>query len=77
MESIKKYSFQNLIKMLIGKKVHMTSDCEFFPNFNIKGKVLSYYIKGNELIFKIKTIPMKKTIDIGSNMKNLKFEIIK
>jgi len=76
MESIKKYSFQNLIKMLIGKKVHMISDCEFFPNFNIKGKVLSYYIKGSELVFKIKTIPMKKTIDVGSNMKNLKFEII-
>lgn len=62
--------------MLIGKKVHMISDCEFFPNFNIKGKVLSYYIKGSELVFKIKTIPMKKTIDVGSNMKNLKFEII-
>ena len=44
-------------------------------NYNHKDKKMQKII--NELIFKIKTIPMKKTIDVGSNMKNLKFEIIK
>jgi len=75
MESVRKYSYQNLIKKLIGNKVQFKSDCEFFPNFNVTGKVLSYYIKGNELLFKVKV--MNKTIDIGTNMKNLRFTIIK
>ena len=77
MKSVKNYSYTNLIKMLIGEKVHFTSDCEFFPNFNIKCKVLSYKINKSELIFKVKTYPNNKQLDIGSNMKNLKFEIIK
>ena len=77
MELANRYSFIQLIKKLVGQKVNFTSDCEFFPNFNVTGKVISYYIKGSELVFKIKTIPMKKIIDVGSNMKNLKFKIIK
>lgn len=77
MELVKKYSVPNLIKKLVGQKVKMTSNCEFFPNFNITGKVLSYYMNGTELVFKVKTIPSQKTIDVGCNMKNLKFSIIK
>ena len=73
MELAKKYSYIQLIKTLVGKKVHFTSDCEFFPNFNVTGKVISYYIKGSEVIFKTKI--GNKTIDVGSNMKNLKYEI--
>ena len=75
MELANRYSFIQLIKKLVGQKVNFTSDCEFFPNFNVTGKVISYYIKGNEIIFKTKV--SNKTIDIGSNMKNLKFKIIK
>ena len=75
MELANRYSFIQLIKKLVGQKVNFTSDCEFFPNFNVTGKVISYYIKGNEVIFKTKV--SNKTIDIGSNMKNLKFKIIK
>lgn len=76
MESIKKYSFKQIILKLIGKTVHFTSDCEFFPNFNIVGKVISYYLKGNEIILKTKVKNSNKIIDIGSNMKNLQFEIL-
>ena len=76
MENVSKYSFKQIIMMTIGKNSHFTSDCEFFPNFNVYGKVLSYYIKNNELVLKVKTKPSGKIIDIGSNMKNLKFEII-
>lgn len=75
MEFARKYSHIQLIKILVGKKVRFKSDCEFFPNFDIIGKVISYYIKGTEVIFKTKV--GNKTIDVGSNMKNLSFEIIK
>lgn len=75
MKSIKLYSYTWLMKSLVNKKVRFTSDCEFFPNFDVKGKILESHIKGTELIFKLKVSPTK-TIDIGTNMKNLKFEII-
>ena len=75
MKTTKSYSHKNLILTLIGKNVHFTSDCEFFPNFNVKGKVISYYMRTNEVVFKLKTT-YGKTIDVGSNMKNLKFEFI-
>lgn len=74
LESIKKYSYANLTKMLSGKSVHFTSDCDLFPNFNVIGKVLNTYVKGTELVFKFKTTT-GKVIDVGSNMKNLKFEL--
>lgn len=76
MQKITNYIFPTLIKMLNGKKVHMTSDCEFFPNFDIKGKIISYTMRNNELVFKIITTNKNKVIDVGSNMKNLSFEII-
>lgn len=73
MEFASKYSHTQLIKKIVGKKVRFISDCELFPNFNVLGKVISYYIKGNEVLFKTKI--GTKTIDVGSNMKNLRFQI--
>lgn len=73
MELTNKYSAIQLIKKLVGKKVRFTSDCELFQNFDVTGKVMSYYVKGTEILFKTKI--GNKTIDIGSNMKNLKFEL--
>lgn len=75
MKLVKIYPFKKLILDLVGKNIHFTSDCELFPNFDVKGKVISYYIRTNEIVFKLKT-NYGKTIDIGSNMKNLKFEFI-
>ena len=74
MESVKKYSYEQLIKKVLNKKTRFTSDCEFFPNFDVTGLPINYYIKNNELVFKFKTV-MGKTIDIGVNMKNLRFEL--
>ena len=74
MQKVSSISSPVLIKMLMGKTVHMTSDCEFFPNFNIQGKVIEYRMHNNELIFKIKV--NNKLIDVGCNMKNLQFELI-
>lgn len=73
MELASKYSSTQLIKKIVGQKVRFISDCEFFPNFNVTGKVISYYFKGSEVLFKTKI--GNKTIDVGSNMKNLRFEI--
>ena len=74
MESVKKYSYEQLIKKVLNKKTRFTSDCEFFPNFDVTGLPINYYIKNNELVFKFKTV-IGKTIDIGVNMKNLRFEL--
>lgn len=59
--------------MLVGKRVRFVSDCEFFPNFDVTGLVYSYSIYNNEILFKVKS---RKSITIGSNMKNLMFEIV-
>ena len=73
MESIKNYTYENLCKILIGHKVRFKSDCEFFPNFDVKGRVLEINIgKNNEYLIKVKTIS-GKIISIGSNMSNLQF----
>lgn len=73
MVNVKSKSYFELQK-LSGKKVHFTSDCEFFPNFNVTGRVIGSSINGNEYVFKVKTLK-GKIIDIGSNMRNLKYEI--
>lgn len=73
---VKDFSYYILIKMLLGKTVNFKSDCDFFPNFNITGKIISYTIKNNELIFKLRIPTKNKIIDVGSNMKNLQFKII-
>lgn len=74
MELIKKYTYKNINKLLLTKTVHFISDCEFFPNFNITGKVISIHIHNNEILFEVKI--KEKKLTIGSNMKNLQFEIV-
>ena len=76
MIKISKYSYGDLCKLLIGKKVHFISDCQLFPNFNMTGYVISINIaSNNEFLIHIKT-NNGKYYDIGSNMHNLQFEII-
>ena len=75
MEPVKNYSFSQLYKKMFGKNIHFTSDCEFFPNFDVIIKVNDIYINKNEIIFKGKT-KNNKMLTIGSNMSHLQFEII-
>ena len=75
MDFIKNFGFEVLYKKLFRKNVRFISDCEFFPNFDIIIKVNKIYIKGSEIIFEGITKSNKK-LTIGSNMKNLQFEII-
>ena len=76
MESVKKYSYEQLIKKILNRKTRFTSDCEFFPNFNVNVYVYDINIRNNETIFETKNISNGKKLTIGSNMKNLEFEII-
>lgn len=73
---VSNYNYIDLCNLIIGKIVNFKSDCQFFPNFNMTGRVLSITINyTNEFLIKIKT-SNGKNYDIGSNMKNLTFEII-
>lgn len=76
MELISKYSYIWLCNNLMNKKIHFISDCEFFPNFNIEGYIKDIKLSKStsEILF---TVAVKnKTLTIGSNMKNLQFEIM-
>lgn len=75
MELLKKYSYNKLIDILLGKKVHFTSDCQLFPNFNVIGKPISIsLVNGIPLIKTILT--NGKTIQIDGGMSNLSFELL-
>ena len=75
MELLSKYSYIWMCNNLMNKKIHFISDCEFFPNFNIEGYIKDIKLSKStsEILF---TVAVKnKTLTIGSNMKNLQFEI--
>lgn len=75
MNSVKKYSIEQLISIINKKTVRFVSDCQLFPNFDVKGYAYEWGIsKTGELLFKIKTAS-KKSVTIGCNMLNLKFEV--
>lgn len=75
MQKVKKMSLLDLSKTLIGHKVRFISDCEFFPNFDVTCNVKQIYMKGNEMIIEVNTLN-NKHLTIGSNMKNLQFELL-
>lgn len=75
MERIKNFGFEVIYKKIFGKNVRFISNCEFFPNFDVIIKVNKIYIKGPEILFEGLTKTNKK-LTIGSNMKNLQFEIV-
>ena len=70
---IKNISYEE-ISLLTGKTVNFKSDCEFFPNFDVTGKVYKIERRIDETIIYVKT-KSGKNITIGSNMKNLSYEI--
>ena len=75
MVHVKKYPINILREKLLGKKVHFTSDCQLFPNFDIIGKPVSIeLINGIPLIKTILT--NGKTINVDGGMSNLQFEVL-
>lgn len=76
MEYVRKYSYNKIYEKTFGKNVRFKSNCEFFPNFDVTLKVNNIYIASNsEFIFEGKT-KNNKSLKVGSNMKNLQFEIL-
>ena len=76
LEFVKNLSFPELYKKIFGKNVRFISDCQFFPNFDVIIKVNDISIaKNNEILIKGKT-KSNKELSIGSNMRNLQFEIV-
>ena len=77
MEKVSSYTIEKITSKLLGKRVRFTSDCELFPNFDVKVQVISVSISQNrEILFDCRNISNRKKLVIGSNMRNLKFEIL-
>jgi len=54
----------------------MKSDCEFFPNFDLVGKVTAINPASNgETVLTLLAVN-GKTMYVGSNMKNLRYELV-
>jgi hypothetical protein len=75
LEPIKNFGFEVLYKKLYGKNARFISNCEFFPNFDVILKINKIYLRSSEIMFEGLTKSNKK-LTIGSNMKNLKFELL-
>lgn len=71
----KHYSLVQLQSMLLGKNARFLSDCQLFPNFDIRCKVVKIYQAPGEIMFDVITNKGLKT-KIGGNMSNLSFEIL-
>lgn len=74
-QSVKNKSFEEL-SQLTGNVVNFVSNCDFFPNFNVTGRVLRIDLSNNETMFEVSVHPNDRVIKIGSNMKNLTYEIL-
>lgn len=79
MKLVSKYTYSALTKILLGRTVRFTSDCEFFPKFDVTGKIVEMKMRNGEILIDVIINNSNKThrrITIGSNMKNLQFEIL-
>lgn len=77
MESVSSYTIEKITSKLLGKKVRFTSDCELFPNFDVKVQVVSVSISQNrEILFDCRNLSNRKKLTIGSKMKNLRFQLL-
>ena len=76
MKDTNKIPYKEIRDEILNKKVHFISDCEFFPDFDVIGKVYNVEYKINETLIYVKVLKNNKKITIGSNMKGLKYEVI-
>ena len=77
MEKVSSYTIEKITSKLLGKKVRFTSDCELFPNFDVKVQVVSLSISQNrEILFDCRSLSNRKKLTIGSKMKNLRFQLL-
>lgn len=69
-----KQQTEQQLYMLKNKIVRFKSNCKTFRNFDVTGKVIGLERKYNELIFTVRV--RGKDIRIGSNMSELKYDIL-
>ena len=67
---VKKMTYKELLTY-VGSRCEFRSNCEFFPNFHVIGKVESIDVERHEYFIKVKSEPTGKIIPISSNMLNL------
>ena len=75
MNLVKKFTYSKLQKTLLGKRVHFTSDCQLFPNFDIKGKVVSISLSSGIPLIKV-ILDSGRNFTIDGGMSNLSFELL-
>ena len=77
MNKVSSYTIEKITSKLLGKRVRFTSDCELFPNFDVKVQIVSISISNNkEILFHCRNLSNRKKLIVGSNMKNLKIELL-
>lgn len=77
MEKVSNYTIENITSKLIGKRVRFVSDCEFFPDFDVKVQIVSIsMLENREILFDCRNLSNRKKLTIGSKMKNLRFKIL-
>lgn len=73
--TIKDLTFDEIPKLMIGKKFHFTANCELFPDFDLTATVKSVKIR-NGVEAMIETVtPRNSTFTIAGNMRGLKAEL--
>lgn len=75
MQLLSNLTYEQITTSLYNKNIHFTSDCEFFPEFDVIGKIIKTRIQNTEIVMTFKT-KQGRVIDIGSHMKNLRYEIL-
>lgn len=74
--TIKDLTFDEISKLMIGKKFHFTANCEFLPDFDLIAIVKSVKIR-NGVEAMIETVTSRNsTFTIAGNMKGLKAELV-
>lgn len=77
MNKVSLYTIEKITSKLLGKRVRFTSDCELFPNFDVKVQVVSISLSSSkEMLFDCRNLSNRKKLTIGSKMKNLRFQIL-
>ena len=75
MQLLSNLTYEQITTSLYNKNIHFTSDCEYFPEFDVIGKIIKTRIQNAEIVMTFKT-KQGRVIDIGSHMKNLRYEIL-
>lgn len=74
--TIKDLTFDEISKLMVGKRFHFTANCEFLPNFDITSTVKSVRIRDGVEVM-IETLTDKNTsFTIAGNMKGLKATLL-